>query len=148
MFSTFNLLRSYYLKNQQRGEKMKDIVSKEYSIGTLKICHQGVLELISEKESFVLEDYKELVNAIRDISNGKLHPYLTDERGKQRYMDNQCKKFMNDNLHNYVAACAVIEDSAVIRFLTHTFVAIYRPKVPIRLFKTKSEAKSWLAEFL
>lgn len=127
---------------------MKDIESKEYKIGKLQITSQGYIELISTKENFNLEDYKELVKAIADISNSKKLPYLTDERGKQRYMDNESKKFMNDNLHKYVSACAVMEDSAVLRFLVHTFVSIYRPKVPIRMFKTKAEANDWLAKYV
>jgi hypothetical protein len=127
---------------------MKEIERKEYEIGALQITEEGFIELISTKENFILEDYKALVIAIADISKGKKLPYLTDERGKQRYMDNESKKFMNDNLHKYVSACAVMEDSAVLRFLVHTFVSIYRPKVPIKMFKSRDDANSWLVKFL
>ena len=125
-----------------------EIVSKEYSIGTLVIGKDGVLELISDKESFCLEDYEVLVKSIKDISGGRLLPYLTDERGKQRYMDKESKKFLNDNLHKYVAACAVVEDSPVLRFLVYVFTSIYKSQAPIRMYKTKEDARAWLVEFL
>ena len=121
--------------------------SKDYRFGKLNICEDGIIELKSDFESFELQDYKDLFIAIKDISGGKLMPYMTDERGKQRYMDNKSKKFLNDNLHLHVSACAIIENSAVLRFLTHTYVSIYKPKAPMRMFKTKKEAKEWLRTF-
>jgi hypothetical protein len=114
----------------------------------LRINQEGILELYSDLETFELEDYHELLKSIKEISNGSKYPYLTDERGKQRYMDNASKKLMNDKLHEYISACAVVEDSAVMRFLVHTFTAIYRPKVPIKMFKTPEEAKVWLKTFI
>ena len=122
--------------------------SKKYKFGKLEICKDGIIELKSDKESFELEDYKELFKSIKDISGGKLMPYLTDERGKQRFMDNQSKNFLNENIHLHVSACAIIEDSAVLRFLTHTYVSIYRPKVPMKMFKTSDEARTWLKSFV
>ena len=126
---------------------MKEDVTLDCECGKLIICNKGIIELKSDKEKFELIDYKNLVKSIEEISDGKMLPYLTDERGKQRYMDKESKKFMNDNLHKYVSACAVVEDAAVLRFLVHTFVAIYKPKFPLRMFKTPEEAKLWLVNY-
>ncbi len=124
------------------------IEERAYHFGKLTICHDQILELYSDKETYTFQDYKDLLNGIEEITGGKKYPYLSDERGKQRFMDNDSKKLMNDKLHKHITACALVEDSAVLRFLTHTFVAIYRPKIPIKMFKTKEDARNWLKEFM
>ncbi len=121
---------------------------KECSFGDLIYDEEGFLVLSSSVEQFSLENYEELLESIKELSNGQLLPYMSDERGKQRYMDNDSKKYINDHMHKYVSACAIMEDSAVLRFLTHTFVAIYRPKVPIRMFKSENEARKWMKSFI
>ncbi len=90
-----------------------------------------------------MDDIKACFFAIKNYYNHKLPNCIIDVRNKYGILDNPSKTFLAYNLHKQFNSCAVIENSATIRFLVKNFVAMYRPKLSIEVFKSNQEAYDW-----
>ncbi|MCH2231367.1 MAG: hypothetical protein MK105_13580 [Crocinitomicaceae bacterium] len=55
---------------------------------------------------------------------------------EQKYIDTHFEKFATE--------MAMITRSAPVRLIVNSYTKIFKPKVPIKLFKTEEEAVKWL----
>lgn len=61
-------------------------------------------------------------------------PYTTSKRGQQ---------YSAQRSHNRIAT-AVVTTSTITNMLTNTYVSVFKPASPIRLFTSETEAIEWL----
>lgn len=119
-----------------------DVLEFEFASLTFLDCE---CVLFSHKDKKVeLDDIKSCFLAIRNYYGHKTPKCIIDVRGKYGALDNPSKTFLAYNLHKQFNSCAILENSATMRFLVKNFIAMYRPKLPVEVFKQEEEAYSWL----
>ena len=59
-------------------------------------------------------------------------------------LPDEAKSFMKKHFHEFATHFAMTENSALIRFVAHSFMYLYKPDITMKLFKTKLEAITWL----
>jgi len=93
--------------------------------------------------SVSLTDIEEMFSIFIEITKGVPHLYYS-EYSKAIDIDSVTKAFVTEKMHHLAKAAAVKENSAMVRFLTHSYIYLNRPKVTIKMFKTEEESISWL----
>lgn len=81
----------------------------------------------------------------RHATHGRI-PILIDARVKYNW-DKDAQKFMADN-SDFRLATAVLSDNPFSRLLTNTFVKIFKPSYPVKLFTEEEKAIAWLKEMM
>jgi len=94
---------------------------------------------------YTLEDAKQGLAGIVQLSNGKLHPMMADLRNvktMERAARQELAAFKG------MTASAILIDSALSRIIGNVIINFNKLKVPARLFTSETEAVEWLREFL
>lgn len=91
-----------------------------------------------------LKQLKEMLVVFKKLTNGKPLPYYSDNTKLSGTFGSEEKVFMSTYFHEFATAFAMTENSAMTRFLAHSFMYINRPRIPIKMFKTENEAIAWL----
>lgn len=71
---------------------------------------------------------------------------IFDAKSLKEATSGEVKKYTATKLERHASALAVLNNSPISRFLIHTFLAIYRPSIPIQMFENEQEARKWLLE--
>lgn len=116
----------------------------------------GVIELRSDniityepKEGvtdFTMPHLAQMLAIFIEICEGKPRPYFSNNYNLKSIGSKE-RIFITNNLYLFATAFAMTENSAVTRFITHTFMQLSRPPIPVKMFKTKEEAYTWLRTF-
>ncbi len=93
--------------------------------------------------TYTLANLKEQYNIFMEITKGVPHLFFSDFSNMKRLGDKE-KSFINNTMHHFASACSVKENSALIRFVVHSSLYIYRASIPIKMFKTEEDAINWL----
>ncbi len=129
------------------NEEFKILRVIELSFGVAELRSDEILTFVPNDnfESYTVDVLKDMLATFLQITNNTPHLYFCDNSNiKNPQVSSEAKAYMNDHFHKFALACAMTEDSAITRFAAHTFMYLYKPKIPIKLFKTKNEAISWL----
>lgn len=89
---------------------------------------------------------EEIYEATLKLTNNTLSPIFVDLI-KHTPLSSEEKNLMASKLPLCLTACAIKENNILIRFVVHAFNYMYKPAIPIKMFKTKEEAILWLKEF-
>ena len=129
-------------------------MSEQYSILKTKQLAYGLAELRSDgiltfepnenTEIYSLEQLKEMLLVFKELTNGIPHLYYSNNNNLVGRFGSKEKVFMSEHFHEFATAFAMTEKSALTRFVTHSFIYLNKPKVPIKMFKTKATAIEWL----
>jgi hypothetical protein len=116
-------------------------------------CSLGVISLRSDKilmfqpidgaTTCTIEDLKEMYEIFIKITKGVPHLYYSDNSNVKSFGPEE-RVFVSTNFHHFASACAIKENSAIGRFLTHSFLYINKSKIPVKMFKTEEAAINWL----
>lgn len=90
-----------------------------------------------------LEELKEMYAIYMDITKGIPHLYYTDNTNIKNFGSEE-RIYISTNFHHFASASAIKENSAVVRFITHSMIYLNRPKIPLKMFKTEEDAVIWL----
>jgi hypothetical protein len=94
-----------------------------------------------------LEIAKSCVEARIFFSKGKSYPLLVDMT-EVKSMTWEARKYMASMGSTLVKAGALLTRSLLSRTVGNVFLKIDRPPVPVRLFTSKQNARSWLLQFV
>jgi hypothetical protein len=129
---------------------MKDnnihIIRKEKcSIGDIILRSDKILILKPDEDrtTATIEELKEQYEIFMDITNGIPHLFYSDNSNMKSFGTEE-RVFVSNNFHHFASACAIKENSAITRYITHSFLYLNKSKVPIKMFKTEETAISWL----
>src|SRR5690606_3612873 len=89
---------------------------------------------------------KETFQAVLSLTENKPVPLYVDMKTHIRLTSEE-KSYVVSKLSSCITACAIKEDNIILRFVIHTFNYMYRPSVPIKMFKTEKEALEWLINY-
>lgn len=90
-----------------------------------------------------ISDLKEMYEIFMDLTNGIPHLYLSDNTNVKTFGAEE-RIYVSANFHHFASACAIKENSAIVRFITHTIIHFNKPQIPMKMFKTEQEGVNWL----
>lgn len=127
-------------------DKINIIESIQLDFGLIELRSDEILTFIPKESisTFNLDQVKELLAALKKITAGIPKPYYTDNSNLNSSLESEIKTFISNHFHEFATMCAMKENSAITRFIPHTFVHLNKPKIPIKMFKTEKEAIHWL----
>lgn len=120
----------------------------DVDFGTLALRSDDILTFEPRPglETVNLEQLKIMLVALIELCDGKPKPFLSNNKGVKSFGYEE-RAYVGKMMHQFSSATAVIESSPVIRFISYTIVSIFKPEIPVKLFKTKEEAFAWLQNF-
>lgn len=113
--------------------------------GTVELRSDDILIFTPEKGIITLDmvQLEVMLKNLIKLSNGKPKPFISDNRTVKSFGFEE-RDYVAKNIHLFATASAIIEDSFVIRFITHTITTMFKPQIPVKMFKTKAAAVTWL----
>lgn len=95
-----------------------------------------------------IEDVKELEKVLIEISdNGDIY-CLMDTSGRLNNYSHEAQKFLSNDAsivkQNKIKGSAIVIDNLPNRLLARFFSKFYKPKFPMKIFRNKEDALSWL----
>ncbi|MCB9359794.1 MAG: hypothetical protein H6587_10745 [Flavobacteriales bacterium] len=115
----------------------------------------GVIELRSDNiltyepheglTTFTRPHLELMLEILLELSDGKPMPYFSNNYNLKS-LDSEERLYIKKHIHRFASKFAMTENSPMTRFITHTFMQLSRPSIPVKMFKTKEEAFAWLNE--
>ncbi|MGE0560516.1 MAG: hypothetical protein AB7O47_01750 [Flavobacteriales bacterium] len=124
------------------------IKSVELDFGTIELRSDNILTFEPAK-GITTVNKDQLVIMLKnliEISNGVPRPFISDNRNVTSFGFEE-RDYVAKNIHLFATASAILEDSFVIRFITHTIITLFKPQIPMQMFKTKEGAIEWLRNY-
>ena len=90
-----------------------------------------------------LKNLKEMYAIFMDLTNGIPHLYYSDNTNLKSFGSEE-RVYVSATFHDFALACAIKENSAIVRFITHSMVYLNKPNIPIKMFKTEKDSFKWL----
>ncbi|MCB0409922.1 MAG: hypothetical protein KDD29_06855 [Flavobacteriales bacterium] len=124
------------------------IKSVPFDYGLIELRSDNIItfEPVDGFSTFTIPQLKVMLEILLDISEGIPRPYFSDNRNLKS-LGTEERVYINEHMHKFTSAFAMTENSAITRFITHTFMQLNRPPFPVKMFKTKDEAILWLRTF-
>ena len=89
---------------------------------------------------------KVMTEVLLELCEGKPKPFLSNNKNLTSFGYEE-REYVGKNIHLFASCSAILEESFVTRFIHHSILFMFKPEVPLRLFKTKEEAIIWLRTF-
>lgn len=115
--------------------------------GNVCVCKNGIVSFTTSVDKLELEHAQGFIDCLVSLGQTTDVLVLFDAKSLKESTAAAVKKYTAEKLEKNATALAVLNNSAVSRFLIHTFLAIYRPNIPVRMFEDEAQAKEWLLEF-
>jgi len=129
------------------------IETKEIHIIQEEKCSTGTITLRSDKILMLkpfdhittvnIKELKEMYAIFMDITKGVPHLYYSDNTNLKSFGPEE-RTHVSATFHHFASACAIKENSAVVRFITHSMIYLNRPEIPLKMFKSEEESINWL----
>ena len=121
------------------------IKSVPFEYGTIELRSDEVITYEPKEgvTSFTMPQLELMLDILLDLSNGTPKPYFSNNTNLKT-IDTEERLYITKHIHRFASKFAMTENSAITRFITHTFMQLSRPSIPVKMFKTKQEAINWL----
>jgi len=104
-----------------------------------KVKPYAIITIVEAKENSV---------AVNSLYNGRKFPLLIDSR-KMTSITKEARDFFSlNNRDSSVNSMGFVIDSSVSKTIGNFFIAISKPRVPVRLFTSEETALQWLNQYL
>jgi len=127
------------------------MTKEEISTRVIKISlrEDGIAQaIVSPNAEVSLADAKECISAMAKISQGKSYPTLVDLR-KEKSLSREAREYLaGEETAKVQSAVALLIGSPLLRVIANVFMGLNKPKMPIKVFISESEAIKWLKGFL
>lgn len=146
-------------KNTYTTQKSKLLSSKtlinidilktiELDFAVMQLREDGIVTFFPSADflKFGPKQIEQVYQTVLSLTNNTPSPLFVDIKNHFTLTSEE-KNLISIKLSSCLTACAIKEDNVLIRFVVHTFNYMYKPEVPIKMFKTKEEAILWLKEF-
>jgi len=123
----------------------KIIRHEKCSIGNIYLRDDKVLMFkpFAGITTVTMYDLVEMYNINMDLTNGIPHLFYSDNTNMKK-LGSEERVYISEKIHHFAIASAIKENSAIVRFITHSMVYLNKPQVPIKMFKTEENAINWL----
>lgn len=120
----------------------------ELDFAVMRLREDGVVTFYGNEDldGLSVQRIEDLYVAMITLTENNPAPLLVSKINHFQ-LNSEEKNMIAAKLPSCISACAIKEDNIMLRFLVHTFNYLYRPSVPIKLFKTEEEALLWLKAF-
>ena len=78
-----------------------------------------------------------------DMTDGVPHLYYSDNTNLKN-LGSEERVYVSATFHHFASACAIKENSAIVRFITHSMIYLNKPKIPLKMFKSEIASINWL----
>ena len=120
----------------------------ETTTGKAWLREDGILMVVVKHQAEIkLEDAKSNIELGKKLTKGKIIGLCINMR-QIRYIDREARSYYSSSENNNIKAIGVIVDSFLSRVIANFFVAIYKPKKPVKLFTSEEKATEWLKRFI
>lgn len=116
-------------------------------------CNTGNIYLRSDKilmfkpfdgvTNCTVKDLEEMYFIYMDITKGIPHLYYTDNTNIKGFGSEE-RVYVSERFHHFAIASAIKENSALVRYITHSMLYLNKPQIPLKLFKKEENAINWL----
>lgn len=115
------------------------------SAGTITLRSDKILMFnpLEHKTTVNISELKEMYAVFMDITSGVPHLYYSDNTNIKSFGAEE-RVYVSDNFHHFATACAIKENSPIVRFITLSILYLNKPKIPLKMFKTEDAAIKWL----
>lgn len=115
------------------------------STGTISLRKDKILMFIPFDgiTTFAMDDLIEMYNIYMDMTNGIPHLFFSDNTNLKK-LGSEERVYISERIHHFAIASAIKENSAIVRFITHSMIYLNKPQVPFKMFKTEENAINWL----
>lgn len=124
-------------------EVLKETMSPH---GKIELRSDGILFFRPDVYTFKEYDIEILDDLRRDflkITEGTPRPYIADNRHITGLVTKEEKEYINRHMEEFAISMALITHSPVMNVMINTFMAMFKPKLKIRLFKNEEDAVEW-----
>lgn len=123
------------------------IKSVPFEFGTIELRDDDILTFEPSKgiTTLNLDELKTMRDALIKISNNNPLPFYSNNKNLKN-LGAEEREFVGSNIHLFASKGAITENSALVRFITHTIVHFYKPPIPMKMFKKKEDAIEWLKQ--
>lgn len=128
------------------SENVKILKSKTFDFGIAELRSDNILAFTPNEKmkTYTIPILNEMLTEFRIITEGIPRPYFCDNTKIVATLGNEEKKYITEHFHEFASVFAMTENSPITRFVAHTVMYIYKPKVPMKMFKDKESAINWL----
>lgn len=121
------------------------IKSVPLDFGTIELRSDNILtyEPTPHLTTLNLPQLEIMTEVLLELCEGKPKPFLSNNK-KLTSFGYVEREYVGKNIHLFASCSAILEESFVTRFIHHSILFMFKPEVPLRLFKTKEEAILWL----
>lgn len=113
--------------------------------GIIELREDNILtfEPYHDVETVTLGQLQKMLDSLLDMTDGIPRPFYSNN-SRMKSLGFAERQFIGKNIHRFATASAICENSSVIRFISHTIIDIFKPKIPLQMFETKDAAIEWL----
>ena len=120
----------------------------ETQTGRFWLGEDGIVRgVISSTDEHNLTHAEENSQAVSEVSGDRRHPLYIDITRCKTITKEARSHYAREQVGEAVCAIALHIDSPVSRVIGNLFLGFNKPKHPLRLFKSKSDAMRWLEGF-
>ena len=115
------------------------------SIGNITLRSDKILMFKPFEHSTTvnMKELKEMYAIFMDITEGVPHLYFSDNTHLKSFGTEE-RVYVSSNFHHFALACAIKENSAIVRFITHSMIYLNKPQISIKMFKSEESSVNWL----
>lgn len=130
------------------GKDYHIIKSVQLDFGTIELRADNIITFEPHEHltTLSMSTLQTMLPILIGISDGKPRPYFSNNYNLKS-LGSEERIYISENFSKFAYAFAMTENSAITRFVTHTFMQLTRPAIPVKMFKTKEEAFEWLRTF-
>jgi hypothetical protein len=128
-----------------KTNKINILKEQKCSVGIITLRDDRVLTFkpFEGVTTVNLDDVKEMYSIFMELTKGVPHLYYSDNTNLKS-LGREERIYVSTRIHNFASAMAIKENSAIVRFITHTMVHLTNPEISIKMFKTEESAINWL----
>lgn len=121
------------------------IKSVPLDFGTIELRSDDILtyEPAAHITTLNLPQLQIMSEVLLELCEGKPKPFLSNNKNLTSFGYAE-REYVGKNIHLFASCSAIIEESQLTRFIHHSIIYMFKPAVPLRLFKTKEDAILWL----
>ena len=119
-------------------------VKLDFGVAELRSDRILTFEPSVEVPVFQISHLKKMIPTFIEMTGGVPYLYYCDNSNFKTIADSETKAYFNNHVSEFAIAFAIKENATTTRFMFHLFRHLYRPEIPMGMFKTKEEAIKWL----
>lgn len=132
---------------QPEGTTTEILREKTTSHGVIQLRSDNILVFRPDVHTFKeydIEILKELRTHFMEITDGIPRPYMADNRHITGIVTKEEKEYINQYSGDFATKMALLTHSPIMKVMLNTYMAMFKPKMKIKLFQVEEEAVKWL----